>query len=157
MNNTGEPVLSSRLLGTLTLDMGPAYDVGATPTGWRRMRVLPSGTLIGPRINAKVLPGGLDAFLRKSDNSMHTDARLTLQTDDGALIYLAYRGVRYASPRVMQRIEANEPVQDDEYYLRNVPTFETASPAYEWLNRLIAVGVGRRLPNAVAYTFHEIL
>lgn len=157
MTQSNQTALSSRLLGTLTLDMGPAYDVGVTPTGWRRMRVLPSGSLIGPRINAKVLPGGLDAFLRKADSSMHSDARLTLQTDGGALIYLAYRGVRYGSPEVMRRIEANEPVGDDEYYLRNVPTFETAHPAYEWLNRLIAVGVGRRMPNAVAYTFHEIL
>ncbi len=157
MTHTNEPTLQSRLLGTLTLDMGPAYDVGVTPTGWRRMRVLPSGSLIGPRISAKVLPGGLDAFLRKSDNSMHSDARLTLKTDDGALIYLAYRGVRYGSPAVMQRIEADQPVGDNEYYLRNVPTFETASPAYEWLNRLIAVGVGRRMPEAVAYTFFEIL
>lgn len=157
MSTETEPRLASRLLGTLTLDMGPAYDLGVTPTGWRRMRVLPSGTLIGPRINAKVLPGGLDAFLRKGDNSMHTDARLVLETDDGALIYLAYRGVRYGSPQVMQRVEANQPVGDDEYYLRNVPTFETAHPAYEWLNRLIAVGVGRRLPGVVAYTFHEIL
>ena len=157
MSNTNEPALKSRLLGTLTLDMGPAHDLGITPTGWRRIRVLPSGSLIGPRINAKVLPGGLDAFLRKGDNSMHSDARLALQTDDGALIYLAYRGVRYGSVEVMRRIEANEPVGDDEYYLRSVPTFETASPVYDWLNRLIAVGVGRRMPNAVAYTFHEIL
>lgn len=156
MTTSSEPALSSRLLGTLILDMGPAHDLGVTPTGWRRMRELPSGTLIGPRINAKVLTG-LDAFLRKGDNSMHSDARLALQTDDGALIYLSYRGVRYGTPEVMKRIEANEPVGDDEYYLRNVPTFETASPAYEWLNRLIAVGVGRRMPNAVAYTFHEIL
>lgn len=151
-----ESTLSSRLLGTLTLDMGRAHDLGVTPSGWRRMRELPSGTLIGPRINARVLTG-LDAFLRKGDNSMHSDVRLTIETDDGALIYLAYRGVRYGSPEVMKRIEANQPVGDDEYYLRNVPTFETASPAYEWLNRLIAVGVGRRMPNAVAYTFHEIL
>lgn len=57
----------------------------------------------------------------------------------------------------MKRIEANEPVRDDEYYLRNIPTFETASPVYEWINRIIAVGVGRRLPNAVTYTFFEIL
>jgi hypothetical protein len=149
--------LESRLLGVLRLDMGEAHDLGITPSGWRRMRVLPSGSLVGPRIDATVLPGGLDAFLRKSDGTLHTDARLTLRTSDGALIYLTYRGVRYGNPEAMARIEANQPVGDDEYYLRNVPAFETASPAYEWLNRIVAVGVGRREPNAVAYTIYEIL
>jgi hypothetical protein len=149
--------LESRLLGVLRLDMGEAHDLGITPSGWRRMRVLPTGSLVGPRIEATVLPGGLDAFLRKSDGTLHTDARLTLRTSDGALIYLTYRGVRYGSPEAMARIEANQPVGDDEYYLRNVPAFETASPAYEWLNRIVAVGVGRREPNAVAYTIYEIL
>lgn len=149
--------LSSRFLASLRLQMGPAYDLGITPSGWRRMRVLPSGSLIGPRINATVLPGGLDAFLRKSDGTLHTDARLTLKTDDGQLIYLSYRGLRYGNPEVMARIEADQPVGDDEYYLRNVPTFETASAAYEWLNRIVAVGVGRREPRAVAYTIYEIL
>lgn len=151
------PPLQSRYLATLRLDMGDAHDLGVTPSGWRRMRVLPSGTLIGPRLRASVLPGGLDAFLRKGDGTLHTDARLTLRTADGALIYLQYRGVRHGSPEVMQRIERNEPVGDDEYYLRNVPVFETASPAYEWLNRLVAVGIGRRAPGAVVYAFHEIL
>lgn len=149
--------LESRLLGTLRLDMGEAHDLGITPSGWRRMRVLPSGSLVGPRIDATVLPGGLDAFLRKSDGTLHTDARLTLRTHDGALIYLTYRGLRYGSPEAMARIEANQPVGDDKYYLRNVPAFETASPGYEWLNRIVAVGVGRREPNAVAYTIYEIL
>jgi len=157
MNAAGTPGLSSRLLGTLRLDMGEAHDLGITPSGWRRMRVLPSGSLIGPRINATVLPGGLDAFLRKSDGTLHTDARLTLKTHDGQLIYLSYRGVRCGTPEVMARIEANQPVRQDEYYLRNVPTFETASAAYEWLNRIVAVGVGRREPQAVAYTIYEIL
>jgi hypothetical protein len=149
--------LRSRYLATLTLDMGAAYDLGVTPSGWRRMRSLPSGTLRGPRIDAQVLPGGLDAFLRKGDGTLHTDARLTLQTPDGALVYLQYRGVRHAPAEVMQRIERGEPVADDEYYLRSVPTFETASPDYEWLNRLLAVGVGRRGPGVAVYVFHEIL
>lgn len=157
MDTAGAPGLSSRLLGTLRLDMGEAHDLGITPSGWRRMRALPSGSLIGPRINATVLPGGLDAFLRKSDGTLHTDARLTLKTDDGQLIYLSYRGVRYSNPDVMARIEADQPVGDDEYYLRNIPIFETASAAYEWLNRIVAVGVGRREPRAVAYTIYEIL
>lgn len=158
MTNTARiPELRSRFLATLRLDMGEAYDLGNTPSGWRRMRVLPSGSLIGPRIEAQVLPGGLDAFVRRSDGSYHTDARLTLRTADGALIYLQYRGVRWGSEDTMHLIESNQPVGEDAYYLRSVPVFETASEDYAWLNRMVAVGIGQRAPNAAIYTIHEIL
>ena len=150
--------LRSRFLASLRLVMGPAHDLGDTPSGWRRMRVLPEGSLLGPRLDAKDRPGGgMDAFLRKAAGTLHTDARLPLMTKDGALIYLQYRGLRHGDADVMGRIERNEPVADDAYYLRNVPVFETASAQYEWLNRIVAVGVGRREGDAVVYEIHEIL
>jgi hypothetical protein len=40
--------------------------------------------------------------------------------------------------------------------LRNTPVFETSSAKYDWLNRIVAVGVGRRLPNSAAYDVFEI-
>ena len=42
-------------------------------------------------------------------------------------------------------------------FLRITPSFETAEPRYDWLNRIVAVGVGRRLPKAVHYDIFEIL
>jgi hypothetical protein len=36
-------------------------------------------------------------------------------------------------------------------------TFETASPKYDWLNRIVAVGVGRREPEFAIYEVFEIL
>lgn len=149
--------LSSRFLASLRLQMGPAYDVGVTPAGWRRMRVLPSGSLLGPRLRAEVLPSGLDAFLRRGDGVMQTDARLTVRTDDGQLIYVWYTGLRYGSPEVMAQIERGEAVAHDAYYLRSMPRFETASPQYEWLNRIVSIGVGRREGDEVIYDIHEIL
>ena len=57
----------------------------------------------------------------------------------------------------MERIAAGEEVDPSEYYLRNMPNFETASATYDWLNRIVAVGVGRRLPDHAAYDVFEIL
>ena len=35
--------------------------------------------------------------------------------------------------------------------------FETASPQYQWLNRIIAVGTGRRTPEGPVYEVFEVL
>ena len=37
------------------------------------------------------------------------------------------------------------------------PVFETASEKYDWLNRVVAVGIGQVLPTAVAYKVYAIL
>ena len=42
-------------------------------------------------------------------------------------------------------------------YLRNTPNFETASEKYDWLNRIVAVGVGRRRSDHAAYEVFQIL
>jgi len=36
-------------------------------------------------------------------------------------------------------------------YFRIAPRFETAAPGYLWLNRLLAVGIGERLPQGPRY------
>jgi hypothetical protein len=83
--------------------------------------------------------------------------RLPLQTHDGALILMTYRGIRHSSPEVAQRIARGENVPATDYYLRTAPFFENAAPAYDWLNRIVAVGMGERLPNGAAYDVFEIL
>ena len=45
-------------------------------------------------------------------------------------------------------------------YFRTTPYFETASEKYDWLNRIVAVGIGWDLPegtNKAMYSIHQIL
>jgi len=51
---------------------------------------------------------------------------LILQTDDGALILMTYRGVRHASPEVRARIARGDQVTQSDYYLRSAPFFDLA-------------------------------
>jgi hypothetical protein len=44
-----------------------------------------------------------------------------------------------------------------EYYLRNAMFFETGAEKYDWLNRIIGVGIGRRTPQAAIYEVYEVL
>jgi hypothetical protein len=70
---------------------------------------------------------------------------------------MTYRGVRHASDDVNARIARGEAVSRSDYYLRTAPFFETASPDYAWLNRVVSVAMGERLDNAVGYDIFEIL
>jgi hypothetical protein len=82
---------------------------------------------------------------------------MVLRTDDGALILMTYRGVRHASAEVNDRIARGEHVAASEYYLRTAPFFETSSPTYAWLNKIVSVAVGERRPDGVTYEVFEVL
>jgi steroid delta-isomerase-like uncharacterized protein len=139
----------------VTMDVS-VLDVGATPAGHRRIVRVEGGAFAGPRLRGNVIPGGGDWVLERTDGSRRLDVRVTLRTDDGALIYAQYGGVFHASPEVFQRLTAGEAVDDSAYYFRTAPVFETAAPRYAWLNRLLAVGYGRRTRTQVAYNVYAI-
>ncbi len=50
-----------------------------------------------------------------------------------------------------------EPVDPARYYFRTTPRFQTAHPAYAFLNRLIAVASGDRRAEGPVYTIDEVL
>jgi hypothetical protein len=58
----------------------------------------------------------------------------------------------------MARLAQGEMVDLREYYFRVAPVFETGAERYSWLNKILAVGVGDRLPpNVVRYSIFEVL
>tara|TARA_E500000331_G_scaffold205648_1_gene197243 strand:+ start:514 stop:780 length:267 start_codon:yes stop_codon:yes gene_type:complete len=87
---------------------------------------------------------------------MNPNVRMTLKTYDDALVYLYYTGNRYGSTKAMQRIADYETVDPSEYYLRDTPYFETSVEKYDWLNRVVSVGVGRRMPEHAEYDVFQI-
>ncbi len=150
--------LKSRHLFTITMKLPPTMELGDTPAGKRRVFTVSGGQFVGDRLRGEVLPqAGSDLLLVRQDGSVQQDVRLILQTDDGTLILMTYRGVRHASPEVNARIARGEAVGPSEYYLRTAPFFETASPKYAWLNKIVSVAVGERQPDAVTYEVFEIL
>ncbi|NQW10448.1 MAG: DUF3237 domain-containing protein [Alphaproteobacteria bacterium] len=151
------PELRSEYLFTITVTVDALHDVGSVPLGVRHLDMLGKGHFEGPRLAGEVLPGGIDQKIFRTDGAMTPNVRLILRTDDDALIYMHYTGVRYGSPEVMDRIAAGEAVDPAEYYLRNTPYFETSSPKYDWLNRIVSVGVGRRMPDHAVYDVFQIL
>jgi len=150
--------MNTRLLMTMHVKVGTLLNIGAVPHGTRRTAPLGSGTFEGPRLRGTILPGGsVDWQLLRTDGVLEMDLRFTLRTDDGALISMRSFGLRHGPPEVIAAIGRGETVDPSTYYFRTMPRFETAHPAYLFLNRLIAVATGDRRPEGPIYTIHEVL
>jgi len=150
--------MNTRLLMTLRVTVAAPQNIGAVPHGTRRTAPLSGGSFEGPRLRGTVLPGGsADWLLLRADGVLELDLRATLRTDDGALVSMRSFGLRHGSPEVIAAVARGEAVDPATYYFRTTPRFETAHPAYAFLNRLVAVASGDRRPEGPIYTIHEVL
>ena len=151
-------MIETRPLFDITLQVPSVLDLGDTPLGRRRIATVTGGEFQGERLRGTVVgaPAG-DWLLQRHDGATVLDVRLLLRTDDGEHIYMSYRGVRHGPPEVMARLAAGESVDARSYYFRMAPVFETAAKKYDWMNRIVAVGTGRREPTGPVYSVHEVL
>src|SRR5215831_2509988 len=150
--------MNTRLLMTLQVGVGAPQNVGAVPLGTRRTAPLTGGHFEGPRLRGTVLPGGsADWQLLRADGVLEMDLRITLQTADGARIWMRSFGLRYGPPDVIAAISRGETVDPATYYFRTTPRFETGHSAYAFLNRMITVATGDRRPEGPTYTIYEVL
>ena len=102
-------------------------------------------------------PGGADWQIVRADGFTEVDARYTLETDAGDLIYVSNLGIRHAPPEIIRRLNAGELVDQSQIYFRSVPKFETAAPDLQWLMRSIFIATGERYPNGVVIKFWRVL
>jgi len=149
--------VATKPLFVLRLGVGPLQIVGATPAGYRRIGVVTAGSFEGDRLSGTVLEGGSDWQTVRSDGATLLDVRLVLATSDGALIGMTYRGMRHGPADVIKRIEHGEVLDPTTHYFRTLVSFETASPQYDWLNRMLAIGIGHRQADGPVYSVFEIL
>ena len=116
------------------------------------------GTIEGPALNGKLLHSGGDWLTVRPDGSRALDVRLTIQADDGDLIYCQYFG-RMVLPENMRGMDRSKvhSVDPSLYYFRTAPLYETASEKYAWMNNIQAIGVGRLTETGVAYDTFQVL
>ena len=138
------------------ISLAPPQELGDTPQGRRRIIGITGGRFSGERLSGRVLPGGADWQVIRSDGVADLDARYTLETQDGALIYVRNRGLRHGPPDVLKKLAAGESVDPSLYYMRTTPSFETGDARYFWLNRMVCVASGARRAAAVELEVFEI-
>lgn len=135
----------------------PLQLLGHTPYGDRRIAKVMGGHFEGPNLKGTVRSGGGDWLLFRNDGVTELDVRLVLETDDGALIYMTYGGLRHGPEDVMARLNAGEKVDPADYYFRITPRFETSAAKYLWLTKAICIGTGDRTPTGPVYNVYRVL
>jgi Protein of unknown function (DUF3237) len=130
--------------------------IGPTHWGNRRVVGISGGSFAGPKLKGRVLPGGSDWIVIRRDSVVVLDVRLLLQTDDDHNVLMSYRGMRHGPKTVMERVDNGEDPDPSEYYFRIAPIFEAPDGKYDWLNKLMAFGIGRRFAAGVTYAVYAI-
>jgi hypothetical protein len=142
-------------LMTYHADLLTPVAVGAGPYGNRLIVEVAGGAFEGPRLRGRILTGGGDWLLVDAEGVGHLDVRATFETHDGALIYVQYYGRLEITDAVMAALGGTGETRFGDQYFFSQPRFETGDARYRWLNRVIAVGQGRVLPNRVEYQVFE--
>jgi len=144
----------------IVIDLSPRLNIGDAPLGRRVLFGAAGGSFEGPKLRGDVLPGGGDWALFRPDGAMTLDVRLTLRTDDDALVHMTYGG-RWITPPEL-RTDMADPVKRYQvdparYYFRTNPLFETGAKPYAWLNDIVCVGSGYLVEGGIAYRVSQVV
>lgn len=116
----------SELVYEAIVDIAPSVSLGQGPLGERRMVPIIGGEFHGAGLSGKVLPGGADRQLIRSDGVRQLDAIYEMQTDDGVIISVRNE--------VLVRGEGA-----DRYAFSKI-TLNAPNGRYEWLNQSLFIG-----------------
>jgi len=134
--------ISVELLFRFEADLGSRPPSKDAPHGTRVIVNVTGGYFEGPRLKGTLQAPTGDWVTVRGEGSFKLDARVTLQTHDGALILMTYIGI----------------FTEDGVSLRTAPLFETSDPRYAWLTCVQAVGVGGRIGESrVGYDVYAVL
>lgn len=151
------PALQTEFVFEARVTVDKPLVVGQTSHGLRRVVPITGGIVTGPNFKGKVVAGGADWQYVRPDGVLEVLAKYTLQAEDGVLISVDNRGMRHASPAVMERLTKGENVPGSEYYFRTSATFEApVGSKHEWLNRAVFIGVAERHPDAAVIRFYRV-
>ena len=148
-----------RHLFAMRLESGAPIIVGQTPGLFRRVGFITGGTFESriDGLHGTIVPGGNDWQSVRPDGATTLHVRIILETAGGDRIAMTYPGIRHGRPEVLSRLDLGDVVEPSEYYFRITPIFETASERFSWLNRIVALGTGYRLPGGPVYNVFEAL
>jgi hypothetical protein len=151
-------MLSAQPIFTIAAELGGILNLGATPYGERRIIDILGGTVSGPKLNGRVLPGGADWQIIRADGAADIQARYTLETEAGARILVTSDGVRHGPKDVLDALARGDKVDPSLYYFRTLMRFETADDSeVSWLNRILALAHGQREARSVRLDVYEVL
>jgi len=154
---TMEPALRARYVFTITAHVGGVTSAGDTGTGVRRIIPIVGGEVRGKDLNGKVCPLGADFQIIRPNQLIELEAKYAIETDDGAVIYVENKGIRFGPVDLLKKLNRGEAVDPKLIYFRTVPKFETGAEKYRWLMQSLFVGSAARHADRVVIDVHQVL
>jgi hypothetical protein len=148
------PTIQTRYVFTITALIGAVTTAGEIGHGVRRIIPITGGEVRGD-VNGKVLAFGADFQIVRPNELIELEAKYAF--DDGAVVYVENKGIRFGPVELLQKLKRNEPVDPALIYCRTTPKFETGSEKYRWLmERLFVASVARHGDRVVIEVFQVL-
>jgi len=151
------PVLRTKYVFTITAHIDGVTSAGEIGTGVRRIIPIVGGEVKGEGINGTVCAFGADFQIIRPNELIELEAKYAFETDDGAVVYVENKGIRFGPVDLLQKLKRGEPVDPKLIYCRTVPRFETGSEKYRWLMEHIFVASAARHADRVVIDVHQVL
>jgi len=151
------PIPPLSLAMRLRVLIGAPQELGMVDGVRKRIIPITGGTVEGPRLTGKVLPGGADWQSIRADGTADILARYAIEASDGTIISIANPGYRHGPAPVLARIAAGEAVDPALYYFRTAPRFEVAGDGpHAWLGKTIFLCSAARYKDHVRLDIFEV-
>lgn len=148
-----EPVLEFAF--EIRVDVDPPHEIGRGADEQLSYTPITGGTVEGPLLRGRVVPGGADWAVERS-GTFQLDARYLLQTEDGAFVDIHNRGYFRASPEAAAAYERGEDPDEADVYFRTAPVFQTDAPAHRWLAEHQFIGLARDEDGQICIRFFVV-
>jgi hypothetical protein len=140
----------------LSVTVGEPIDLGEVVDGHRRIVPILGGTVEGPLLRGRVLPGGADHQILRTPTLTELDARYALETDAGERVAVHNMGIRSGAEEDIDALVRGEDVPADRVYFRSQPRLSSAASRLAWMNERLFLGSGKRLPNSIELDIYQI-
>src|SRR6478735_5666515 len=150
------PVLQTKYVFTITVLIGSVTSAGEIGSGVRRIIPIIGGEVEG-EVNGKVLPFGADFQIIRPNELIELEAKYAFETDDGAIVYVENKGIRFGPVELLRKLKRGEAVDPKLIYFRTVPRFETGAAKYRWLMENLFIGSAARHADRVVIDVHQVL
>src|ERR1700750_2315494 len=148
--------IETKYVFTITCRIAEVTTAGDIGQGVRRIIPITGGEVRG-EVNGRGVPSGADFQIIRPNELIDLEAKYAFETDDGAVVYVENKGIRFGPVELLQKLKRGEPVDPKLIYFRTVPKFETGAEKYRWLMQHIFVASAARHADRVVIDVHRVL
>ncbi|HEY8568403.1 DUF3237 domain-containing protein [Microbulbifer sp.] len=132
--------LKAELVLQIHVELGDTEDMGMSAEGHRINYPIVGGHFSGRGLKGKVIPGGADMSVERSDGVTMINALYRLKTDEGDTIIIDNAGVWRPNETGLKKLQSGAQLLAEDYYCLTTPKFKTSSGKHNWLTQNIFVG-----------------